>query len=364
MADDTGDEDLELIQEEARRTLAGVASPEILRGLLTRTGEFHTALWDTVAELGWLGMSLPEADGGLGMGLAERCAIAEEIGRALGSAPFTASTCAMSAVSRFGSDALKQALLPDAIAGKAILTVAAFEAGDGGLPTRPVTRFENGKLTGTKVGVSAGAFAHHALVHATGADGRNVVVAVDLGQPGVNRRVYPDSVDNSRGYADLAFDGAAGAALNGDVIHDILDELAVVSAFEQVGGGSASLYAARDYALQRRVFGQPIGAFQAIKHGLADIYVAVQVATGAARAAVRASAAELPAAAAAARVAGIRAYDLASTEGMQVFGGIGVTWEAPQHLYYRRGRCLAVEWGGEPYWRNRLLDLSIEGLAA
>jgi len=364
MADETSDDDLAVIQDEARRALAGVASPEGLRDLLIRTGEYDTAFWRTAAELGWLGMSLSETDGGLGMGLAERCAIAEEIGRALGSAPFAASTCAMSALSRFGPQPLKDALLPDAIAGTTILTVAAFEAGDAGLPLRAATRFEGGRLTGTKVGVSAGAFARHALVHAASPDGRSVVTAVDLVQPGVTRRVFANSIDNSRGYADLVFENVPAVLLDGDVIADILDELAVVTAFEQVGGASACLYAARDYALQRRVFGQPIGAFQAIKHGLADIYVAIQVATGAARAAVRASAAELPAAAAAARVAAIRAYDIASTEGMQVFGGIGVTWEAPQHLYYRRGRCLAMEWGGEPYWRDRLLNLSIEGLAA
>jgi alkylation response protein AidB-like acyl-CoA dehydrogenase len=362
---DSTDSDIAVIQEEAARALGGLAAADTLRGLLRKQGEYHTALWRLSAELGWLGMSLPEDVGGVGLGLAERCAIAEELGRALGSAPFTASTCAMSAIARFGSDDQRAGLLPAAIAGETILTVACLEPGAGDPPAHPKARFADGRLSGVKAAVSAGAFADHALVHVSTADGAAAVAVVDLRRAGVTRTVL-DTLDNSRGYADLAFDGAAASLLAGDdVLGALLDELAVVTAFEQVGGAEACLFAARDYAQQRRVFGQPIGAFQAVKHGLADLYVLVQIARGAARSALQAPAAEFRLAAAAARTAAIRAYDLCAQEGIQLHGGIGATWQADQHLHYRRARALALEWAGEPYWREILLNqVLIQGAAA
>jgi alkylation response protein AidB-like acyl-CoA dehydrogenase len=219
-------------------------------------------------------------------------------------------------------------------------------------------------VSGRKSVVSAGAFAHYALVHVTVADGGQGVALADLGQAEVGREVL-DTLDNSRGYADLTFDSAAATLLTGgDVLGALLDELALVTAFEQVGGAEACLFAARDYALQRRVFGQPIGAFQAIKHGLADLYVLVQIARGAAQSALQAPADEFSLASAAARVAGNRAYDTCAQDAIQFHGGVGVTWEAAQHLHYRRARCLSLEWGGEPHWRNLLLDQAIARGAA
>jgi alkylation response protein AidB-like acyl-CoA dehydrogenase len=360
MTTETDEADLDAIRGEAARAIGEVASEAMLRAMLRSKGEHKAELWRICADLGWIGMSLPEEAGGLGMGLAERCVIAEEIGRFLGSAPFTASTCALSAVARFGSAALRASLLPAGASGEAILTLACFEAGEAAPGARGAARFADGKLSGTKVSVSAGAFAHHALVHASGAGGGEVVVAVDLRQPGVARTVL-DTLDNSRGYADLAFDNVPAESLGGrEVLDTVLDELALLTAFEQLGGAEACLFAARDYALQRRVFGQPIGAFQAIKHGLADLYVLVQIARGAALGALQAPAAEFRAAVAAARVAASEAYDVCAQEGMQMHGGIGVTWQAAQHLHYRRARCLALEWGPPPWWRDLLLSETLK----
>ncbi len=110
-----------------------------------------------------------------------------------------------------------------------------------------------------------------------------------------------------------------------------------------------ALEMARDYALERYAFGRPIGSFQAIKHKLADVYVAIELARSNAYYgawALSADAAELPLAAATARVSATEAFHLASKENIQTHGGIGFTWDVDCHLYYRRSKQLGLALGG------------------
>jgi alkylation response protein AidB-like acyl-CoA dehydrogenase len=116
---------------------------------------------------------------------------------------------------------------------------------------------------------------------------------------------------------------------------------------------------AKDYALGRYAFGRVIGSYQAIKHKLADMYVKNEVARSNAYYgawALNTSAAELPAAASAARIAGSEAYWFASKENIQTHGGMGFTWEVDCHLYYRRSRQLALVAGGPKVWKERLVN--------
>jgi acyl-CoA dehydrogenase len=127
-----------------------------------------------------------------------------------------------------------------------------------------------------------------------------------------------------------------------------------------VGGADASLEMARNYAMERYAFGRPIGSFQAIKHKLADMYVAIELARSNAYYgawALSAEAAELPLAAAAARVSATEAFQLAAKENIQTHGGIGFTWDTDCHLYYRRSEQLALALGSLSHWKNRLVDL-------
>jgi acyl-CoA dehydrogenase len=115
---------------------------------------------------------------------------------------------------------------------------------------------------------------------------------------------------------------------------------------------------AKAYALERYAFGRPIGSFQAIKHKLADVYIATELARSNAYYgawALATDAADLPLAAAAARVAATEAFHLASKENIQTHGGMGFTWEADCHLYYRRAKHLALTLGSAPWWQDRLI---------
>ena len=137
----------------------------------------------------------------------------------------------------------------------------------------------------------------------------------------------------------------AGCPVAGAPFNALLDRAAILFAFEQVGGADACLQMARDYAQERYAFGRPIGSFQAIKHKLADMYVALELARSNAYYgawALGADATDLPLAAATARVSATEAFHLASKENIQTHGGIGFTWAVDCHLFYRRSKQLGL----------------------
>jgi acyl-CoA dehydrogenase len=186
---------------------------------------------------------------------------------------------------------------------------------------------------------------------------------VDLKGAGVSRRAQ-DCIDPSRKHAEIVFDNASAEALGkiGDGwanSNAVLNRAAVLMAFEQVGGADICLAMSKDYAMSRYAFGRPIGSFQAIKHKLADMYVNNELARSNAYYGAWALAdgeAELPLAAAAARVSATEAFHLASKENIQTHGGVGFTWDFDCHLFYRRSKHLALTLGAAPYWKNRLVD--------
>ncbi len=137
----------------------------------------------------------------------------------------------------------------------------------------------------------------------------------------------------------------------------VLDGMAVLLAFEQLGGATRCLEMAREYALQRYAFGRTIASYQAIKHKLAQMYINNELARSNAYYgawALESAPEELPLAAAAARVAASTAYWFASKENIQTHGGMGYTWEADCHLYYRRARQLQLVIGAPRVWKEQL----------
>jgi alkylation response protein AidB-like acyl-CoA dehydrogenase len=149
--------------------------------------------------------------------------------------------------------------------------------------------------------------------------------------------------------------GEVGSGL--EYMRRLHERAAVLIAFEQLGGAQRCLELARDFALQRFAFGRPIGSYQAIKHKLADMYVKIELARSHAYYgawALSENAPELPLASAAARLSATDAFWFASKEAIQTFGGMGVTWEADLHLYYRRSCHLALVVGSTREWAQVL----------
>jgi alkylation response protein AidB-like acyl-CoA dehydrogenase len=141
---------------------------------------------------------------------------------------------------------------------------------------------------------------------------------------------------------------------------------AVLLAFEQIGGAEQALNMAVGYAKERFAFGRPIGSFQALKHMMADMYVALKLAESNAFYAAWAlqnDAEDLALAAATARVSATQAFQLCARDNIQVHGGMGFTWAFDCHLYYRRSNYLAVALGGSKVWENYLIN-ALPGMAA
>ncbi len=352
------DEGQQAILTESRRVLDARTSKERLLGLLERVGAHDAPFWDTAVEQGWTALAVPEAHGGLGLGLIELGLVAQASGAATAGAPFlTQGYGAGQALLASGNTEAQAHWLPRLAIGEALGVVALGE-GNAVLPTLPAVRFAQGKLSGTKPAVPGGLKADFAVVWAQ-ADGGPSLVLAELGDVG---RSAVESFDNSRLYADLTFsDTPATLLAAGDearrIALEVLARMAVVTAHEQVGGAEALLHIARDYALARKAFGQLIGAFQSIKHRIAELYGLVEIArANCIHAASREGHDDFLIAAADARLSATEAYDTAARDCVQIHGGIGVTWELGLHLHMRRARSLAIEQGNLLFWEDLLVD--------
>ena len=351
-------DDQKMLKDEARKFLDAKCTSQTVRGVLNDAGTaYDAALWKGVAEQGWLGAAIPEEHGGLGLGHVELCALAEELGRACAPIPFASTVYFVAeALLLYGSDEQKAKWLPKIAAGETIGAFATSE-GSGPVTARSVkAKVSAGKLDGTKIPVTDGDVADLIVVLAS--DG---LYLVEKGE-GVTAEVL-ETLDPTRSVAKLTFDGAPAERLGSDdgiaAMQAVFDRAAVLLAFEQIGGADKALEMAKAYALDRVAFGRQIGGYQAIKHKLADIYVKNEVARSNAYYgawALNTSAAELPLAAATARVAASEAFWFASKENIQTHGGIGFTWEADPQLYYRRARQLALVAGAPAVWKERLVS--------
>jgi alkylation response protein AidB-like acyl-CoA dehydrogenase len=361
-------DDQKQLRDEARKFLTEKCPPKAVRTVLDGKELYDRALWKGLAEMGFLGVAIPEAYGGAGAGHLELCVIAEEMGRALAPVPFSSTVyLAAEAILLAGSEAQKRKWLPKIAAGEAIGTLALFEGKGNPSPRGVKLSAVGGGLNGVKKPVPDGAIADFAIVAArTGPGERETDIGlflVDLKAGGVEAKALTN-LDPSRGQAELTFKNCKAEPLGAAkqdwaILTEVLDRAAVLMAFEQVGGADRALEMGRDYALDRIAFGRPIGSFQAVKHMLADMYVSATLARsncyyGAW--ALSTNASELPEAAAAARISATQAFQHCAKNNIQVHGGMGFTWEFDCHMYYRRANATALGLGSLSYWEDQLID--------
>ena len=351
-------DDQKLLKEQVRKFLTDKCPTRVVRRVLDGTETHAEEVWKGLVELGVPGVGIPEEYGGLGLTPLELCVVAEEIGRAAAPVPFdTSVVLATEAIKLAGSEAQKKKWLPLLASGEAVGTLAVAEGPQAPKPRNVTTTFGNGYLNGRKVPVADGEAATFAVVMA-----KTSLVLVDLAQAAVTRKRV-ETIDPARKHAELTFNGASAELLGGEgegwrLLERLHDAAAVYFAFAQVGGAEAAMWMARDYALQRFAFGRLIGSYQAIKHKLADCYVKLELARSNAyygAMMLTEGGADLPLAAAAARIAATEAYDFAAKENIQTHGGIGFTWEADTQFHYRRSRVMALSIGGPMAWKDKLV---------
>lgn len=361
-------DDQKALQDQVRRFLAEKCPPSAVRAVLEGPEPYDRALYAGLAELGVLGVAIPEEYGGMGLSHLELCLIAEELGRVIAPVPVSSSIyLAAEFLLQAGTEAQKAKWLPRLATGEAVGTFALVEGQGRASADKVHAAVQGGRLSGVKSPVADGDAADFAIVAARSGGGRGEnaisLFLVDLTGPGVVRETL-STIDPSRSYAKLTFDGAPAELLGGEgegwhIATQVQDRAAILMAFEQVGGADRALEMARDYALERMAFGRPIGSFQAIKHLLADMYVSATLARsncyyGAW--ALASGAAELPVAAATARVSATQAFQHCAKNNIQTHGGMGFTWAFDCHLYYRRSNALALALGSLSTWEDLLIE--------
>ncbi len=354
-------QDQKLLQKSAQTLLKEQSPLTQVRKVMESGEPCDKALWKRLAEAGWMGTTVPEQYGGNGFGSLELVLLAEELGASLASVPFSSSVYfAIEALLLAGSEDQKKKYLPRLASGEAIGCFAMAEGLGFPSPGALKAKVTKGKLTGAKTPVLDGEIAQLAVVVAQGGQGPSLFL-VDLEGPGVKRkRLKP--MDHTRSQAAVTFDGAPAELLGSEkdgpaLVADLLNRAAVPLAFEQLGGAARCQKMALEYAKTRYAFGRPIGSFQAIKHKIVDMLVSADLARSNCYYAAWAveNKTDIPVAAAAARVAATEAFEFCSRENIQVHGGIGFTWEADPHLFFKRSKLLALWLGSPPVWRERLL---------
>lgn len=354
-------EDHRVIQDQIRRFLSDKSPLARFRDVLEARDRYAEDVWHGLAAMGIQGTAVDEAYGGVGLGYLPLCLAAQSLGEQLSPVPFSSSIyLAAEAISRFGSDAQKTSYLTRLASGELIGTLAVVESFDEPSPQGLACIHQASQVSGTKLLVPHGQFADVAIVLASGTSGPDMVI-VDLAGA---ERTPVSVVDPTIAAASLTFEGAPaellGAAGEGWAqLQTVYDRAAVLFAFEQIGGAERALNMAVNYAKDRYAFGRPIGSFQALKHMMADMYVALKLAESNAYYAAWAlenNAADLSLAAATARVSATQAFQLCARDNIQVHGGMGFTWEFDCHLYYRRSNYLTLALGGLTVWEDKLIN--------
>ncbi|MCU0447983.1 MAG: acyl-CoA/acyl-ACP dehydrogenase [Microscillaceae bacterium] len=355
----------EFLREQARDFLTKKCSPAEVRKVLDNPSlSYHSELWQQVAELGWLGTTIPENYGGLGLGYLELCVLAEEIGRVVAPIPFSTTVyLATEAILLAANESQKAQYLPKLATGEILGTLAFAESAGKVSSDKIACAVQNGKISGSKIVVPDGDIAHLAVVAAKSENQQLSLYLVDLQQDSIKIEKQ-NTIDNSRSFAKITFNNAEAELLGelgqgAHLLAKILDRAAVLYAFEQVGNAQSALDMANEYAKKRYAFGRQIGSFQAIKHKLVDMFAQLELARSNAYYgawALSTDAAELPLAAATARVSASQAGFICTADNIHIHGGNGATWEFNCHLYYRRAKLLALVIGNDQEWKDKIMD--------
>jgi alkylation response protein AidB-like acyl-CoA dehydrogenase len=376
----------EQLRDGARELLARECPTERVRKIAADPAGHDTGLWRTFAEAGWLGVLVPEAQGGSGLALLDACVLLHELGRAVAPGPYLISSVAsVVALREGGSRAQQAAWLPRIAAGEAIATLALFEGAEPRLEgaafaDRSARRAGGFRLDGTKLFVDYGALADLVLAAFRTARPRGGAVLDGVGLfavPGAARGLRREalvSVDETRRSAELRFRGVAvpreallrgegvrGGRDPGRALRRALDAAAIGLAAESLGGAERALERAVEYVKLREQFGRPVGSFQAVQHMAAEAAARIEPARALvwyAAWAFDARPKQAPLAASMAKAACCDVYRAVARTAVEMHGGIGFTWENDMHFYLKRSLANAAAFGDSDWHRERVAQLS------
>lgn len=361
------DEQAELL-EVAQRFCREKSPVDKVRSLLDDETGHDPAVWSELAELGWLAIAVPEDFGGVGLSLAEVVPVVEQMGRSLMGGPFLSTTVAAQGLLHGGTEAQKNALLPDLCAGTPAAVALMEGSGDWDLTNTACTATRDGDdlvLSGTKVLVADAAAAAWLLVSVS-LDGAPALVVVPkdvLGGDALTREVvidetrrsYKVTLDGVRVSADQLLSGASAAQTLAHI--DLVTGLLVAA--EMCGGTASCIDCTVDYLKTRKQFGKLIGSYQALKHPAVDALIAYEQARSHVYAAAHSFSeqGEGEIATRMAKAQAATAMSFAADRAIQFHGGFGFTYDCDAQLYRRRAFWGDSQHGDAAYQRKKLADL-------
>ncbi len=345
------------------RTFLSERTPSAyVRAMIEEPGGCSDEFWSAVVDLGWAGLLVPEALGGIGLGLVDLLPLQEEMGKLPLPGPFFSSAvCATLAGLRLGDEELLARL------GRGERATLALEEGGAADPLggiRTEARRDGGggagwSLNGVKPLVLDGSTARVAVVVARDPDGLAAfLVEVPAAEP-------VPSLDVTRKMTRLALDDRPARRIGpaGDqtaVISRVLDDIGIALSAETVGASDRALQMAIEYSKVRVQFDRPIATFQAIKHKIVDMLHQLELSrVGTHWAAWASDVEDAQRAPAAAMCKGFvaEAANMITAENIQVHGGVGFTWDVDCHLLFRRVKQNDLLFGSQSFHRRRLADL-------
>jgi alkylation response protein AidB-like acyl-CoA dehydrogenase len=357
-----------LLKNSARAFLDEHCKPTAVRLLWDDPRGESDTMWKEMAQLGWLGLSLPEVYGGSGLGMVESAILLEELGRAAYPGPYWPTVLAAAAIEAAGADAQKKRWLSAIATGDARATLALLDADLDWDPAAMTARAEKTPrgwaLSGTKRFVPWAHVANVLLIPARALEGPTLFL-VDPSAAGL--KLSPvQGMDLSTRWVQIDMDkvpAAADAVLGtpgqaAPLISSLVRRGAVGAAAEMLGASRRCLDMAVGYAKVREQFGQPIGSFQAIRHKCSEMLLEVENSHAAVYYAAWALDAKAEDGELAASVAKAYVGDAARKvcgEAIQVHGGIGFTWEYDLHIYFKRAKALEPMYGDADYHREQIV---------
>ena len=365
-------EEQEMLKTMARDFLDNECPKTFVREMMDDEDGHSPDLWKKMAEVGWLGLILPEEYGGSAMNFRDLAVLCEEMGRAMMPGPFL-STLLMAGlpILNAGTDEQKSKFLPMIANGEAVFTLAVTEE-DGdfwpeGVQLKATRMGNDYVLNGTKYFVPDARAADYIIVAARTRRSENpeegiTLFLVDTSEWGTY--VAPlKGIDETRKQYELVLTRVAVPSRNiiGEVgkgwpiLQDMALKATAALCAEMVGGCEWILETTVNYAKERVQFGVPIGSFQVIKHKCADMYSALEYARSlmeAAAEAIREDNADAPVLVSMAKSCCADAYKLIADHGVQIHGGIGFTWDHDLHLYFKRARSFDIAFGDSTYHRE------------
>lgn len=347
----------ELLAETVRGLCARHCDLTVVRSLEDDPVGYSPALWSQLAELGLLGMSIPEEHGGSGMSMVDAVVVYTELGRALSPSPHFASSV-VSATALLASPA-QHGWLPRIASGDAIITPAWLEPGGGfgpkGVQLHATPDGAGWRLSGVKRHVPFASSATRLLVLAR-TDDDIVVLLVDPTADGVElvqQKTIASDTQYEVTFRDVTVSADALVATGWEAWHEVMLDAVILAAAQAVGGARHALDITVQYAKDRRQFDKPLGAFQSLAHYLADGVTAIDGAeilvweAGWARSAGRSVDRLAPMA----KLFACRTYRDITATGQQIFGGVGFTLDYDIQLLFRRAKQLELSW-----WDGRYLE--------